>query len=46
MFKRLMQAATLTFLLNLLANLSPAETNQSAAVSTLPISSKLMVSFR
>lgn len=46
MFKRLMQAATLTFLLNLLANLSPPEANQSSAVSPSSISPKLMVSFR
>lgn len=46
MFKRLLQAATITFLLNLLAYLSPPETNQSTTVSPQPLKPKLMLSFR
>lgn len=46
MFNRLLQAATLTFLLNLLAHISPPEGHQSSQVSSPAISPKLVLSFR
>ncbi len=46
MFKRLLQAATITFLLNLLAHISPPEANQSSTVSPPLTSLKLTLSFR
>ncbi|MBD2016955.1 hypothetical protein H6F96_23680 [Microcoleus sp. FACHB-53] len=46
MFNRLLQAATLTFLLNLLAHISPAERHQSSHVSSPAMSPKLVLSFQ
>lgn len=46
MFNRLLQAATLTFLLNLLAYISPPEHNQSSEVLSPAMSPKLVLSFR
>lgn len=46
MFNRLLQAATLTFLLNLLAYINPPERHQSSQVLSPAISPKLVLSFR
>lgn len=46
MFKRLLQAATLTFLLNLAAHLNPPETTQPISVSASISIPKLVVSSR
>ncbi|AFZ19529.1 hypothetical protein [Allocoleopsis franciscana] len=46
MFNRLLQAATLTFLLNLLAYISPPERHQSSQVLSPAMSPKLVLSFR
>ncbi|HEY9830992.1 MAG TPA: hypothetical protein V6D26_10450 [Stenomitos sp.] len=46
MFNRLLQAATLTFLLNLLAHISPPERHPSSQVSSPGMSPKLVLSFR
>lgn len=46
MFKRLLQAATITFLLNLLAHMSPPDAPQPTAISPSPTVPKLLLSFR
>lgn len=46
MFKRLLQAATLTFLLNLLAHISQPTVEQSSVVSPQPITPKLVMKIR
>jgi hypothetical protein len=46
MFKRLLQAATITFLLNLLAYINRPEANQPNAVLSSPINPKLVLNFR
>lgn len=46
MFKRLLQAATITLLLNLLAYISPQATTPSAAISPSYIVSKIVLNVR
>ncbi len=46
MYNRLLQAATITLLLNLLAHISQPAVNHSTAISPSQIASKLVVSFR
>jgi hypothetical protein len=46
MLKRLFQAATITFLLNLLAHTSSQDSTQQAGVSTSREVPKLVMSFR
>jgi hypothetical protein len=46
MYKRLLQAAIITFLLNLLASISQPEDKQSTAVSPSQIKQKLVVSYQ
>lgn len=46
MFKRLLQAATLTFLLNLLAQMNPPDAPQPTTASSSPTVPKLLLSFR
>lgn len=45
MFKRLLQAATITFLLNLLLHISPREANQAAVLPSQTFS-KIVLSLR
>lgn len=45
MFKRFIQAATITFLLNLLVHISPREANQSAVFPSHTFS-KIVLSLR
>jgi hypothetical protein len=46
MFKRLVQAATITLLLNLLAHISPSEVDQPNIVSPSSTTPKLVMNLR
>lgn len=46
MLRRLLQAATITFLLNLLAQVSPPVTTQPTAISPSRVTPKLLVGLR
>lgn len=46
MLKRFIQAATITFLLNLLVYISPQEANQSSTVLPSQTISKILLSLR
>ncbi|MBE9126545.1 MULTISPECIES: hypothetical protein [unclassified Coleofasciculus] len=46
MVKRLLQAVTITLLLNLLAHMSPPNTTQPGAVAPAPKSHNLIASWR
>ncbi|HEY9638487.1 MAG TPA: hypothetical protein V6D14_34200 [Coleofasciculaceae cyanobacterium] len=46
MLRRLLQAATITFLLNLLAHLSPPNGSQPTAESSSQVTPKILMGFR
>ncbi|MBW4548092.1 MAG: hypothetical protein KME25_27175 [Symplocastrum torsivum CPER-KK1] len=46
MFKRLLQAATITFVLNLIAHMNPTTTQPSAVSPALEVPQKILIGLR